>query len=507
MPTPSLLLPGLWAVVVLFLTVFAGLHGQEAAAPTETPKASEPATTSPEEAVPAATPKAPSGLPWEEKGKAPDATALLPVKGAKDILARYNVTESELTKFFAGEPLDADEEGVLLKILYHIPQFGLPWMESWRIKDLSLDNLALHAKDHQLDVIPLRGRVKHVSKKTLLPELLDQYEFTHYYVAEVNLDDSEYIAEIHARTIPSSWKLDTPMDESVGVDGLFLKVGGSHDDSTEPRLIFAAGRIRWYPDKESSELHIGTDQILLTKLGVDWGQYEDVKKSNRQGILESDRESFYQFLAAVSSDQGQKLSPSTRTVSVPTLLNTPQEVQGAIFPFQAVVRRITKVEVEDTDIKERFHIDHYYQLDCFLPLGERRLRLGDSPEDYVEYNNGFPSTLCVLELPPDLSPSENIREEIRVEAFFFKTWSFRSEYTAHLNIPQPAPMFVAFRPQAVLSEKSAFHPGDYIVGIAIALTCVIGAGLFFWGTRTPSSASAYRSGAQSTDNPDFSQLK
>lgn len=506
MPTPSLLLPGLWAVAVLFLTGFASLHGQEAS-PAETPQATEPASAPPEKPAPEGPSKGKGGLPWEEKGKAPDATALLPVKGAKDILERYNITESELTKFFAGEPLDADEEGVLLKILYHIPQFGLPWMESWRVNDLSLDNLVLHAKDHQLDVVPLKGRVKHVSKKTLLPELLDQYEFTHYYVAEVNLDDSEYIAEIHARTIPSSWKLDTPMDEPVGVDGLFLKVGGSHDDSTEPRLIFAAGRMRWYPDKESKELHISTDQILLTQLGVDWGQYEDVKKSNRQGILESDRESFYQFLAAVKSEQGQKLASTTNAVSVPKLLNTPQEVQGSVFPFQAVVRRITKVEVEDADIKERFHIDHYYQLDCFLPLGERRLRLGDSPEDYVEYNNGFPSTLCVLELPPDLSPSENIREEIRVDAFFFKTWSFRSEYTAHLNIPQPAPMFIAFRPQAVLSEKSAFHPGDYIVGIAIALTCVIGVGLFFWGTRTPSSAAAFRSGAKSTDNPDFSQLK
>lgn len=480
-----------------------------AAQPSETETAPPPVTENPaaatEEKAPA--PKPTAKLPWDGKEKESAAAALLPVKSARDILARYNITESELTKFFKGEPIDADEEGVMLKILYHIPGFGLQWIESWRVKDASLDDLALHSKEHQLDVIPLKGRVKHVTKKSVVKELIEQYEFDHYYVAEVAINDSGYLAEVFARKIPASWKLDTEMNEPVEVDGLFIKVGGAQDEVDEPRLIFAAGRIRWYPDQESKELALGPDQLRLTSHGIDWGQFEDVKKTNRLGIGEVDRESFYQLLTAVKLDAGKTFSARPETeLSVEPLLNNPQAIQGNIFPFKGIVRRITKVLVEDADIQERFHLDHYYQLDCFLPLGQKHLRLGESPEQSVEYNNGFPATLCVLELPPDLSPSENIRQELSVDAVFFKTWSFRSEFTARLNVPQPAPMFVAFRPNTFVPDKAVTRPGDTIIGIAIAVTCLLGIGLYFWSTKQTKSQSAFRDSKPSSDHPDFSNL-
>lgn len=480
---------------------------EEPAAPAST---DAPADTSPGDAAdsPKAEEKAATpALPWELKKETQEKlSTLIPVTGAKEVLERYNITESELFKFFNGQPLGANEEGPLLKILYHIPGLGLEWIESWRRADLSMDSIAVDHKKHQLDVIPLSGRVKRVSKKQVTPELVEQYEFSHYYVVQMAIDDSAYAAEIYARTVPATWPLEKDLDECAKVDGLFLKVGGLV--AQDARLIFAAGRVRWYPDQVSESYGIGLDQIRLAKLGVDWGQFENVKKTNRQGLIEDDRESFYQVMAAMNSEEGRKQTSSAdKPLKLEVLLNKPEVAQGDILPVKGFVRRITKVLIEDRDIQVRYKLEHYYQLDCFLPLGDTRLRLGENPQEAVEFNNDFPATLSVLELPPGLSPGENMREEIQIDAVFFKTWSYRSEFAARSNALQPAPMFIGFRPTHVIQAKATTRPGDLIIAVAVAATCALGIAIFWWHSQKQSNSHTDFFKSTSDTPPDFTKLK
>ena len=56
-----------------------------------------------------------------------------------------------------------------------------------------------------------------------------------------------------------------------------------------------------------------------------------------------------------------------------------------------------KVPVSDRDVRRRFGIDHYYEIDLFVPLGDKTLRFGKDAkgEENPVYANTFPATLIV----------------------------------------------------------------------------------------------------------------
>src|SRR5262249_50696782 len=147
------------------------------------------------------------------------------------------------------------EEDVLIKVLYRFPSLGLDNLLRWRQRGIGWDQLAAAPAEHRTKIFPLSGRAKRVEKRQLLPEQIELYEFDHYYLVKLALDNSPYEALIAARHVPAAWSLDEPLDEAAQVDALFLKVGDAMADP--PQLVFASGRVGWYPDRPSSTHHIG----------------------------------------------------------------------------------------------------------------------------------------------------------------------------------------------------------------------------------------------------------
>jgi hypothetical protein len=138
-----------------------------------------------------------------------------------------------------------------------------------------------------------------------------------------------------------------------------------------------------------------------------------------------------------------------------------------------------KVPVSDADIISRFGIDHYYEIDLFLPLGSASLRLGKDPtgEKNPVYRNAFPATLVVRHLPPGLKESENVHALVRADSAFFKLWTYRSSYTSRFGQLQPAPLFIARQPQLVVVEATSnWVTGTLVMGalvVALGVTAII----------------------------------
>jgi len=139
--------------------------------------------------------------------------------------------------------------------------------------------------------------------------------------------------------------------------------------------------------------------------------------------------------------------------------------------------------VNEKDVNERFGIDHYYQVDVFVPLGNLviQLRKPQTGKDTPTFTTSFPVTVCALRLPAGLRESENLSEDVIIPAVFFKVWSFRSAYVGAFEAGQrqPSPMFVAKMPQLVTHAGG----GNSYVAIAaclILLAALLGLSYGLW---------------------------
>ncbi len=446
------------------------------------------------------------------------AATFRPPGSALEILRKFDIGDSQLGGFFSGQPLGTAEQEVLAKILYRWSRLGQENVESWRQKGVTWDQVVAEPVQHRGEIHHFRGRATHAAKFMLAPEIAERLEFDHYFVATVKIHDSPSVALVYARFLPAAWKLDAEIDEPVSVDGLFLKVG---DAAAEPPpLIFAAERIAWHPDKPRPEVHIGPDQVALAQAGVDWGLYEVVKAENGRGIGGPDREPFYQTLAVLAGEKGPKLPEPANSVDIPLLLQRAETALGSRMKVRGIARRITKVTVSAEDIRQRFGIDHYYEIDVSVVL-DKPMKVAKSAQDKdaLLYANDFPVVLLVPRLPANLREGERLHDEIAAAATFYKLWTYQSSYASQKNKRQAAPLLMA-------SEVRLIQKGNPLSGYTgtIATTAMIlAAGTFFvvyWWFRlsdrkglsagpAPNIHDALRKGAEqaSSEKPNFEGLK
>jgi len=93
--------------------------------------------------------------------------------------------------------------------------------------------------------------------------------------------------------------------------------------------------------------------------------------------------------------------------SVVPLFTQPDKQIGRLVALEGICRRALRVPVDDPDIRERFQIDHYYELQLF-----------------TDDSQSNPVTFCVRSLPAGMPQGEKIAIKLRVAGFFFKTWSY-----------------------------------------------------------------------------------
>jgi hypothetical protein len=396
-------------------------------------------------------------LPWSDQQ---DKLGDLPARrlaSARELLNLFNVDESHLAAFTDGQPLGAEDEETLVKILYRLPRFPLNDLHRWARSTDELSSIAELPEEHRCDVVKLHGRTTKIERTDLLPEAAERFEFDHYFRVTVQLDDAPNSILLCTRSIPPSWSSSQTRNQPVSASGLFLKLGETIDG--QPEFVFATPRIAWHPDEVDEPLGVTNDHVYLASLGMDVGLFADVRVANRKPVRQGDRECFYQLLTAINdADAAAVKSNAHPNVDLAPLLQTPQTQHGRIMLVRGTARRVLEVRVDDEDIRERFGIDHYYQIDLFIKLKENEIvRLGGrEDETNPTFVDSFPVTVCVLQLPPDLPASSDLAEDVAIPAVFFKLWSYRSRFvSAHdKRQRQVSPMFMGVTPSIVPPDLS-----------------------------------------------------
>ena len=242
---------------------------------------------------------------------------------------------------------------------------------------------------------------------------------------------------ILTRLVPSELPADTALDEPIDCTGLLycraLVEPVSQGPATEnqpiqtestPTLVFIAERLAWFPKTEAIA---DKRMVALAASGFDLSQLDQIKRRNGKPLGGGDSEAFYQMLATVAAqpaDQENRLP----AVPIKTVIAKSADNIGARVTMTARCRDCTRVEVTDPDKRQRFGVDHYYQLVLFPNL-DQSIVLSENTKDgpVKAVYERFPITVCATKLPADVSAEDVEGEVISVDGTFFRIWKYDSE--------------------------------------------------------------------------------
>jgi len=133
---------------------------------------------------------------------------------------------------------------------------------------------------------------------------------------------------------------------------------------------------------------------------------------------------------------------------------------------------VLRIPVTDPDIRQRFGIDHYYNIYLF-----------------TEDSQSNPVVFCVRELPPGMPTGDapQYAEYVEVAGFFFKTWAYRVPSIA-LGPDSPeggrrmqlAPLLIGARPVWFPRETPADNALIGAIAGGLFVVTLIGIWLALW---------------------------
>ena len=464
------------------------------------------------------------GVPWNGPQAIPDHLPPRQVGSPGELLAIYGIGSDRLNAFRDGQSVDMDERQTLIRLLFRMPQLPLHRLEAWATASPALDVLAAAPQDNRLRAVRVSGRVRQIETEEVPQSVRRGVGFRSYYRVDLETDEGVEL-RIFTRSVPKSWQQGPPPAAPARATALFFKRGAGLQKAP---LLLVSPRLVWLPDHPDPAHGITGDHVFLAHLGMDCGLFDTVRDRNRKSIDHHDRECFYQLLAAVNRGEDHEFArQASRGFDVAPLLQHPEQHHGDLFTLDGVARRITRIVVSDEDIQQRLGIDHYYQIDLFVPLGKNqvvRLGHGAAAEESPTFVNSYPVTACVRSLPPGLRPGENLRARIRIRAAYFKLWAYRSQFVSSYDKRQlqVGPMMVGRQPLRI--PRAATSNRWTGIGVAVAFLIAL-AGTWIWVLRwrredarfsqrhlghrrlSPRDKSLDDLGLITQDGPDFSGLE
>lgn len=380
----------------------------------------------------------------------------------------------ELRRFSDGRPLGAEDRELVWKVLYELPRLGRGRIEAALAPAPDWSEVARDPGAHRLRPFTLQGRIRFLERLELPAAAARCFGFREYFQAQVEIPGVTHPVLIYTRQVPQAWQGRDVLNERIGCSGLLLKSGDGRGPLSE--LLFAAERLAWFPERVDASLAVGESHVWLGELGWDVGLLDELRQSNQQSLLSGDREGFYQLLAVarrVTFEDCRRRGPGR--FELRAVLQKPTAHQGRLLTFQGVARRIQRVLVDEPELQRRFGLEHYYEVDLVVPLGQLEIRLDDGPgEKAPVLRHSFPVVCCVPDLPATLSVGENLHVPLEVTGFFCKLWAYRSEALSGVDeqVRQTAPLFIAPAPLRLSATPSPYAIGATFAALAGAVVAL-----------------------------------
>jgi hypothetical protein len=414
----------------------------------------------------------PEKLPWEVTRKPPNLPGRR-FENAKEFLELLGVDASQWNNLRSDVPLSPADEEWIDRILFHLPRIGGENFFRWRCVPPSVTELAAKPARYQGSVFLLKGRAVAADRVNILPELVDRYEYDHYFRVRIELADGGE-AIVCTRSVPSAWRGREKLNDRVSAEAIFLKL--SPREEQPPELVFIAPRVAWLPETGDVSSEAPPESAKLADYGFDAGLWDAVAGRSMRPLQESDREPFYHLLGAVKEmSPKEPLLLSASRIDIAASIRSPDAQLGRAVEVQGMVHRIDRVEVTDPEMQARFGLKHYYTLFVFVPLRNEKIVWARKPGDPNPrvFENQFPVTLCTTELPPGLAPSPSLHENIRASGIYYKVWTYRPAGQG-ADLLQPSPLVVAPAVSIVEMQPPSDPRTNLILGgVFGVLICVL----------------------------------
>lgn len=372
-----------------------------------------------------------------------------------------------------GREIQGIEFEVLAKILHRLPRIGTDRLVEWSHSGENVWKAVDSPAEHRADTFFLQGRASHVDLVELPREVAQRWHLGQVYRVRLDLQNSTGKVIVYTLNIPKSWQphVGKMMDERVSGHGLFFKLDGA-EVTKRPLPVLLAPRIAWMPDRIDKALATTSSLLILGNLGMDVGLFDQIQ--DRQALTKDDRECFYQLLAATAgtapTTADSRLPHNTRLAKL--LGSQVQRAgRGELVSISGNVRRAVRIAIEAADIRNRFGIDHYYELNVFVNESVRVKRSSDDPEP--TYYSTYPVVCCVAQLPAGMPEGDDVNEAIRVSGFYYKIYSYETDFTTAKgpNRRQFSPLIVGFEPKWI-QRRNSFHPA-YRIACGVVAVCFL----------------------------------
>jgi hypothetical protein len=373
----------------------------------------------------------------EKPGPNGQQTAPASFQSARQLWEFLGVGSSDFGDLADGQDWQEHEERLLQRVLYHL-RMHFDWWDLERLarRGVSLEEVRRNLDLFRGEIIWLRGRAVAVDKVDLPASLADRLGFGHYFRVRLEVEGDPSSAHAEAATrgsapvrfpvqvfsleVPRAWQAQEKLDESAGAYVIMLKGG----PEAGVWLFAASKRMAWFPNTPLGQLGMDVglldllDQPLTPELIRHLAAPAGVA---RYRLGPHNRECFYQMLAAVGRAAPGRLRQQAEAelraqgqerTSVVPLFNEPASQRGRLVLLSGTARDVLRVDVPDRDVRERFGIDHYYQVHLF-----------------TEDSQGNPLIICVRQLPPGMpvGSGPQYAEYVTVAGFFFNTWAYRRQ--------------------------------------------------------------------------------
>ncbi|MEC7696815.1 MAG: hypothetical protein VYA11_06940 [Planctomycetota bacterium] len=467
--------------------------------------------------VMADSPKTGAGVLPSEKPSTP-----LPLR-PREILAEVGINPDQLQEIHRVEaPLEkAATRTLILQLLFRLEAMPQRNLEYWSEENGRDQDRPWEKSSPLGSSFFLAGKAKLIDAIMLDERDQLKFEKKRVFRYQISLPTSAgpQPAILFTSTVPKQLPLGEPISVECSAHTVFVGL----DDATGNPL-FIAPRLAWHPD------------TLLGDLKMDVSLLENIE--NSKPLRGEEFEAFYQMLAAAKrtaagelsrhaynqllheTKMNQQAQSQLKDSGIPlsdtelrkkTLLETqldymqknashpfvplvehPDRFNGQLIMLRGTAYRIVKVRINEPAIRQRFGIDHYYQIDMRVNL-EHKVKLVTSRTEEGETEKvkdekivtQHPATFCALSLPPGMPTGDNLLEPIRVAGFYFKNWQYQTaQMRGDQTAERVAPMLIGRQPVWDVRKASELEKyGGLVVGILFLVVLLAIWGIVWWTGR------------------------
>lgn len=396
----------------------------------------------------------------------------------KETFRVFGVEPHELSLVQDSTPLSIAEVELLSRLLRVLTRLDWTTRQSWQQPLDDWKSLSDEVEKRRWQLYSLQGRVGRIQPwpDPTESQAADSTRRPLYALELQHVSDANRVTLL-TRSLPKSWQPDRAPEQAViRCDAVLVKTSGQADS---PRPVLISDQIRWYPQQADATRGVTDGAALLGQYGFDFGQLASVIQRGK--LTEADRQCFYEMLWTTRRVPPSTIARRAGSQSLPMaqLLQAPETLKASLFRLRGTARRVVKIRVTDTEVRQRYGIDHYYEVEMFVPL-EPSLRLIDAIDGSERVYHRYPVTICCSALPTSMPQGDVIRQEIEVDAFLMKLWSYRSVFASgdekDREKRQISPLMIAHgvriaTPQQQRNELPALLLACVVVGtVAIAFT-------------------------------------